>query len=275
VTFGTGLSYFACAPGCGSLWAGVPSELTDKVQKAFDTPSCVSLGMEQAWYVLWEDGNSAWNFYGNYGELDKTLRQAPPGSVSVSIPLMRQNWIGASVDVNRSTSQYRHTTDSTTLSLLRIDQSGTTSMVCRNGCRRCRTSSVNGRLRSCNNKLSNPTHLSRSSAHICLLDNQHMSLPTMPVRRCQLSNCIALRYSNRQYSNHLCSSQQSFQQKYLQTCCHLHLHLHLHLYLYLYLYLHLHHRLQNSRTWSQKSRTSSRDWQCQRYVVSRFLEDCG
>lgn len=84
VTFGTGLSYFACAPGHGSVWAGVPSELTDKVQKAFDTPCCVSLGMDQAWFVLWPDGYCSWKFHGHYGELDKILNEAAPRTVSVS-----------------------------------------------------------------------------------------------------------------------------------------------------------------------------------------------
>lgn len=83
VTFGPGLSYFACAPGHGSTWAGVSSDLTDKVQKAFDTPSCVSLGMNQAWFVMWPDGYYAWKFYGKYGGLDKILTEAAPRSVSV------------------------------------------------------------------------------------------------------------------------------------------------------------------------------------------------
>lgn len=89
VTFGTGLSYFACAPRCGSIWAGIPSELTDKVQKAIDTPCCVSLGMDQTWFVMWPDGYYAWNFKDNYNGLDTILSQAAPRSVSVSIALLR------------------------------------------------------------------------------------------------------------------------------------------------------------------------------------------
>lgn len=84
ITFGTGLSYFACAPGHGSTWAGISSELMDKVQKAFDTPSCVALGMNEAWCVLWPDGSISWKLYGNYGGLDEILTKAIPGSVSVS-----------------------------------------------------------------------------------------------------------------------------------------------------------------------------------------------
>ncbi|KAF2751889.1 hypothetical protein M011DRAFT_393482 [Sporormia fimetaria CBS 119925] len=82
VTFGTGLSYFACARGRGSLWAGVSSELTDKVQKALETPCCVALGIDQAWFVMWPNGSFAWKFYGKYGGLEGILRDAPPGSVS-------------------------------------------------------------------------------------------------------------------------------------------------------------------------------------------------
>jgi hypothetical protein len=82
VTFGPGLSYFACAPGHGSIWAGAPSELTDKVQKAYDTPNCVSMGLNQAWFVMWSDGYYSWKFYGSYGGLDKILNESEPRSVS-------------------------------------------------------------------------------------------------------------------------------------------------------------------------------------------------
>jgi hypothetical protein len=84
ITFGTGLSYFGCAQGRGSVWAGVSSELTDKVQKAFDTPCCAALGMGEAWFVMWPDGYYAWKFYGNYAGLDKILNEAAPRTVSVS-----------------------------------------------------------------------------------------------------------------------------------------------------------------------------------------------
>ncbi|ORY10628.1 hypothetical protein BCR34DRAFT_344129 [Clohesyomyces aquaticus] len=82
ITFGPGYSYFASAPGLGSIWAGIPTDLSDKVQKAFDTPNCVSLGMKNAWFVLWPDGYYAWKFYGQYGTLDKILDAAEPRSVS-------------------------------------------------------------------------------------------------------------------------------------------------------------------------------------------------
>ncbi|KAF2632833.1 hypothetical protein BU25DRAFT_427670 [Macroventuria anomochaeta] len=82
VTFGLNLSYFACAPGHGSIWAGIPSELEDKVRKSFDTPSCVSLGAHNAWFVLWPDGNCSWKFNGHYHALDKILTEAAPRSVS-------------------------------------------------------------------------------------------------------------------------------------------------------------------------------------------------
>jgi hypothetical protein len=84
VTFGLNLSYFASAPGHGSIWAGIPSDLEDKVRKAFDTPCCVSLGAHNAWFVLWPDGNFAWKFHGNYSALNKILTEAAPGSISVS-----------------------------------------------------------------------------------------------------------------------------------------------------------------------------------------------
>jgi len=82
VTFGPGLSYFACSPGHGSTWAGVSSELTDKVQKAFDTPSCVALGAKGSWFVSWPDGYYSWKFYGCYSGLDKILNEAAPRTVS-------------------------------------------------------------------------------------------------------------------------------------------------------------------------------------------------
>ncbi|KAF2868048.1 hypothetical protein BDV95DRAFT_168786 [Massariosphaeria phaeospora] len=82
VTFGEGLSYFAAAPGHGSIWAGIPSDLSDKVQKAFDTPCCVALGKKNAWFVLWPDGYYSWKFYGHYAGLDTILTDAEPRSVS-------------------------------------------------------------------------------------------------------------------------------------------------------------------------------------------------
>ncbi|KAF2007429.1 hypothetical protein P154DRAFT_119142 [Amniculicola lignicola CBS 123094] len=82
VSFGPNLTYFACAPGRGSIWAGLPGELTDKIQKAFDTPCCVSLGMNDAWFVMWPDGYFVWKFYGKYAPLDAILNAAEPRSVS-------------------------------------------------------------------------------------------------------------------------------------------------------------------------------------------------
>ncbi|KAF1842372.1 uncharacterized protein K460DRAFT_370340 [Cucurbitaria berberidis CBS 394.84] len=82
VTFGQNLSYFASAPGHGSIWGGIPSELEDKVRKAFDTPCCVALGQKNAWLVLYPDGYIAWKFYGHYSALDKILKDAAPQSVS-------------------------------------------------------------------------------------------------------------------------------------------------------------------------------------------------
>ncbi|KAL5404918.1 hypothetical protein PMIN03_008826 [Paraphaeosphaeria minitans] len=82
VTFGTGYSYFASAPGRGSVWADIPSELSDKIQKAYDTPCCVAMGVNQAWFVLWPDGYCSWKFYGGYAGLDGILRGAEPRSVT-------------------------------------------------------------------------------------------------------------------------------------------------------------------------------------------------
>jgi hypothetical protein len=85
VTFGQGYSYFASAPGRGSVWAAIPSELSDKIQKAYDTPCCVALGVNDAWFVLWPDGYYSWKFYGGYNGLDQILTGAEPRSVSVSL----------------------------------------------------------------------------------------------------------------------------------------------------------------------------------------------
>ncbi|KAF2787561.1 hypothetical protein K505DRAFT_316474 [Melanomma pulvis-pyrius CBS 109.77] len=82
VTFGPNLSFFASARGHGSIWAGIPSDLSDKVQKAYDTPNCVSLGMNKAWFVMWPDGYYSWKFYGSYGGLDRILTDAEPRTVS-------------------------------------------------------------------------------------------------------------------------------------------------------------------------------------------------
>jgi hypothetical protein len=110
ITFGPGLSYFACAQGNGSVWAGVSSELTDKVQKAYDTPSTAALGMDGAWFVMWPDGYFTWKFYGNYGALDKILTEAAPRSVAVSIPNCAKR---VGTDVQSSTLPSRHTTRNT------------------------------------------------------------------------------------------------------------------------------------------------------------------
>lgn len=85
VTFGLNMSYFACAPGSGSIWAGIPSELEEKVRKSFETPSCVALGTNNAWFVLWPNGDCYWRLNGHYNGLDKVLSEAAPRSVSVSI----------------------------------------------------------------------------------------------------------------------------------------------------------------------------------------------
>jgi hypothetical protein len=82
VTFGLGLSYFASAPGQGSIWAGIPSELEDKVRKSYETPCCVSLGMHDSWFVSWPGGACSWKFNGCYIPLEKILGEATPGSVS-------------------------------------------------------------------------------------------------------------------------------------------------------------------------------------------------
>jgi hypothetical protein len=88
VTFGPNLSYFASAKAHGSVWAGIPSDLSDKVQKAFDTPNCVSLGVNNAWFVMWPDGYYSWKFYGSYEGLDKILRDAEPRTVDVSTAVL-------------------------------------------------------------------------------------------------------------------------------------------------------------------------------------------
>jgi hypothetical protein len=84
VTFGQNLSYFACAPGHGSIWAGIPSELEDTVRKSFDTLCYISLGMKNAWFVSYADGRVAWKFQDHYSALNKILINAEPGSVTVS-----------------------------------------------------------------------------------------------------------------------------------------------------------------------------------------------
>jgi hypothetical protein len=84
VTFGQNLSYFACAPGHGSIWAGISSDLEDTLRESFDTPSCVSLGMKHAWFILYPDGRVAWKFQGHYSALNKILMEAAPGFVTVS-----------------------------------------------------------------------------------------------------------------------------------------------------------------------------------------------
>ncbi|KAF3040323.1 hypothetical protein E8E12_008384 [Didymella heteroderae] len=62
VTFGLN-SYFACAAGSGSIWAGIPSA-------------------HDAWFVLWPNGDCSWKFNGHYKALDKILNEAAPRSVS-------------------------------------------------------------------------------------------------------------------------------------------------------------------------------------------------
>ena len=84
MTFGPGLAYFACAPGMGSIWSGIPNDLTDKVTKAYDTPNQVALGANNAWFVMWPDGYYSWKFYGGYSSLDKILDAAEPRSIAVS-----------------------------------------------------------------------------------------------------------------------------------------------------------------------------------------------
>jgi hypothetical protein len=156
VTFGTGLSYFACAPGHGSTWAGVSTDLTAKVQKAFDTPSCVSLGMNEAWFIMWPDGYFSWKFYGNYKGLDKILNEAAPRSVSVSIQCTHDL---TRAHTQTSISRSLRTTRSTTLLLSRTAQSSTISKAFQNGSRKFSKSLESGRPKLCRGKrISNPTH---------------------------------------------------------------------------------------------------------------------
>jgi len=68
----------------GANWAGIPTDLSNKVQQAYDTPCLVSLGVGGAWFVMWPDGYYSWKFYGNYAALDKILDEAQPRSVAVS-----------------------------------------------------------------------------------------------------------------------------------------------------------------------------------------------
>jgi len=82
VTFGPNLSYFACAPGHGSIWAGIPSELEDKVRKnSSDTPSCVGLGKHNAWVVVYPSGHMSWNMQGHYTGLEQILKETTAGAV--------------------------------------------------------------------------------------------------------------------------------------------------------------------------------------------------
>lgn len=85
ITFGPGLSYFACAPRYGSIWAGIPTDMSVEVQRAPETPSSVSLGMNGAWFVMWPDGHYAWKFYGSYPALDKILNAAEERSIEVCL----------------------------------------------------------------------------------------------------------------------------------------------------------------------------------------------
>lgn len=84
VTFGLNFSYFASAPGQGSIWAGIPPELEDTIRKSSEIPCCVSLGVHNTWFVLWPDGTYKWKLSGCYGNLEKILGEAPAQSVSVS-----------------------------------------------------------------------------------------------------------------------------------------------------------------------------------------------
>lgn len=81
ITFGPGLAYFACAPRYGSIWAGIPIDMSAEVQRAYETPNLVSLGMNGAWFVMWPDGHYAWKFYGSYSALDKILNAAEENSI--------------------------------------------------------------------------------------------------------------------------------------------------------------------------------------------------
>jgi len=126
VTFGLSLSYFACAPGHGSIWAGIPSELEDKVRKSLDTPCCVSLGAYNAWFVLWPDGNCTWKFNGHYNALDRILNEAVPRSVAVSIAYASRNHTANDDD---SMSLSLHTTSITTSLRSETSPSNTISQV--------------------------------------------------------------------------------------------------------------------------------------------------
>ena len=124
VTFGLNLSYFACAPGHGSIWAGIPSELEDKLRKSFDTPCCVSLGVHNAWFMLWPDGTCTWKFNGHYSVLEKILTEAAPRSVSVSNAVQFR---GRRTHGDISTSLSHRTTNNTTSSPFGTSPSNTTS----------------------------------------------------------------------------------------------------------------------------------------------------
>jgi hypothetical protein len=90
MTFGQGLSYFACDIGQRSIppmiWAGLPPELEEKlVSRQPDTPLCVALGKHTAWVVLYSNGYIDWRFYGYYSGLDKILRDATHRPIAVSV----------------------------------------------------------------------------------------------------------------------------------------------------------------------------------------------
>ncbi|EOA81637.1 uncharacterized protein SETTUDRAFT_35466 [Exserohilum turcica Et28A] len=82
VTFGQNLSYFACAPGRGSIWAGIHPEFENKLRTSHDTPVCVSLGVQNAWFAMYPDRRLTWNFYGHYETLNKILMEAAPGAIT-------------------------------------------------------------------------------------------------------------------------------------------------------------------------------------------------
>ncbi|USP82424.1 hypothetical protein yc1106_09698 [Curvularia clavata] len=82
ITFGQNFSYFACAQGRGSIWAGIPSDLEAKVRKSNETPTCVSLGAKNAWFLMYPDRRLAWDFHGHYSILNKIIVDAAPGAIT-------------------------------------------------------------------------------------------------------------------------------------------------------------------------------------------------
>ncbi|KAJ7826271.1 hypothetical protein B0H14DRAFT_2595893 [Mycena olivaceomarginata] len=95
--FGPNSSFFSMSPS-GFCWQNLPPELEDNIQNRIKArpPTCVALGVEGTYFVVYSDGTTSFDLRGQYPRLDTLIMEEAPGrrGFTVDITYQRQRSCG-------------------------------------------------------------------------------------------------------------------------------------------------------------------------------------